>query len=513
MKISKSLPKHFLSIILTFLAILLFIKCEDTFEEEIDLQNTTLDEQIIPWNDLLLQLDLGSEMAFVQNGESIQDAIDLALPGDVIYIEPGNYQGKISNNKTDIKLIGISLLPGDLTINNSKESNIDILKLYDQNNIDKFQKKSKNRAKRRSIRNFSRKELGRGIAHYKFDLQAGKGEFDIVTIHRVVRESTPFRPIPTKGHVFMVHGANQDFDAIFLTAGAEVIDAKTSSPFYLASKNIDVWAIDMGWTKVPSKGITDFSFMKDWGIEKDIDHLLKAMRIARVARLFSRQGCSGLNLLGFSYGVTIVYGAANRETQQNNWMKHNIKGIIPVDNSFKTNLSNCTEVDEFKNMISNGQFYNPWLDQFPVMGGLALNRPDAYDMHPDLTNSQFMEFVGSQGFFAGENGKFLYTDPIRFFHLATNLSVRMPTKIFLDMASVKCDTEDVTFDDHLEEISIPILYIGANNDIGSYTPSLTASTDITIQVVDGYGHADPWMAYDADTQVWDQLRGWITTHK
>lgn len=514
MKISKSLPKHFLSIILTFLAVLLFIKCEDTFQEEIDLQNSTFDEEIIPWNDMLLQLDLESEMAFVQNGESIQDAIDLALPGDVIYIEPGDYPDKISNSKKDIQLVGISLSPNDLTIKNSKENNIDILKLYDQSNIDKFQKKRRNRAKGRSIQNFSRKELGRGIAHYKFDLQTGKGEFDLVTIHRVVRESIPFRPIPTKGHVFMVHGANQDFDAIFLTAGAEVIDAKTSSPFYLASKNIDVWAIDMGWTKVPSEGITDYSFMSDWGIEKDVDHLLKAMRIARVARLFSRQGCSKLNLLGFSYAVKIVYAAANRETQQNKW-KRNVKGIIPVDGPFKTDPPNCAEVDKFKDMLNNGLYYNPWLDMFPTMGELALNRPDEYDLDKDgnLTNSQFLEYVGTLGFFAGENGKFLHTDPVRFFELATNLSIRMPTKIFLDLSSVSCDTEDVTFDDYLAEISIPILYIGANNDLGSYTPSLTASTDIKIQVVDGYGHADLWMAYDADKDVWSDLRRWLTNHK
>jgi len=310
----------------------------------------------------------------------------------------------------------------------------------------------------------------------------------------------------------MVHGANQDFDAIFLTAGAEVIDAKTSSPFYLASKNIDVWAIDMGWTKVPSEGITDYSFMSDWGIEKDVDYLLKAMRIARVARLFSRQGCSKLNLLGFSYAVKIVYAAANRETQQNKW-KRNVKGIIPVDGPFKTNPPNCAEVDQFKDMLNNGLYYNPWLDMFPTMGELALNRPDENDLNENLTNSQFLEFIGSQGFFAGENGKFLFTDPLRFFRLSTQLSIRMPTKIFLDLSSVSCDTEDVTFDDYLAEISIPILYIGANNDLGSYTPSLTASNDITIQVVDGYGHADLWMAYDADKQVWDQLRRWITTHK
>ncbi len=513
-KTLKSTIKHFMTIFLTGLVILLFNSCEDFNEENILLPDSAQSEVLIPWNDLLNLLDFESEIAFVQNGESIQDAIDNAIPGDVIYIEPGNYQGKITNNKPNIKLIGISFLPDDLIISNSKENNIDILKLYDQNSIDNFQKKSENRMKRRYISNFSRKELGRGIVHYGFDVRMGEGEFDNIRVHRVVHERRFLLPIRTKGHVFMVHGANQDFDGIFLTAGAETIDAKTSSPFYLASKNIDVWGIDMGWTKVPSVGISDFSFMKDWDVEKDVSHTMKALLIARVARLFTRQGASALNLLGFSYGVDIAYGAAGRETQQYNWMKRNIKGIIPVDSEFKSETTTCDDVDKFKSDLSNGQYYNPWLDTFPFMGDLALNSPDGHDLHPDFTNSEFLEYIGTLGFFAGdEYGKFLYTDPDRFFRLAMGLSLRMPTKIFLDMNSVNCETEDVSYDDYLAEISVPVLYISASNDKGSYTNSLVASQDITSQIVEGYGHADLWMSYTADQDVWSDLRRWLVDHK
>ena len=69
----------------------------------------------------------------------------------------------------------------------------------------------------------------------------GEGEFDIVRIHRVIRESRPNHPIPTKGDVFMVHGAFTGFDGTFFSVGMESsdINAKTSSPFYLASKNIE----------------------------------------------------------------------------------------------------------------------------------------------------------------------------------------------------------------------------------------------------------------------------------
>jgi hypothetical protein len=513
-KTVKHTIKHFMTVFLTGLVILLFNSCESFNEEDIILPDSAVNEELIPWNDLLNLLDFESEIAFVQNGESIQDAIDNAQPGDVIYIEPGNYQGKITNNKPNIKLIAISFSPDDLIINNNKENNIDILKLYDQNSIDNFQNKSKNRIKKRFISNFSRTELGNNIVHYGFDVRMGEGEFDNPRVHRVVKERFFLRPNRTKGHVFMVHGANQDFDDIFLTAGAETIDAKTSSPFYLASNDIDVWGIDMGWTKVPSEGVTDFSFMKDWDVEKDVSHTMKTMLIARVARLFTRQGASALNLLGFSYGVDIVYGAAGRETQQPNWMKRNIKGIIPVDSEFKSETSSCNSVDYFKNYLSIGQYYNPWLDDFPVWGDLALNSPDEPSGVGAFTNSQFLEYIGTQGFFAGdENNKFIYTEPLRFFRLSMNLALRMPTKIFLDMSSVNCETEDVNYDDYLAEISVPVLYISASNDKGSYTNSLVASQDITSQIIEGYGHADLWMSRTADQDVWSDLRSWLVDHK
>ena len=73
----------------------------------------------------------------------------------------------------------------------------------------------------------------------------GKGEFDLVRIHRVVLERRPCFPVCAKGNVFMIHGAIQDFDDIFFTAGVEEINAETSSPYFLAANNIDVWSIDM----------------------------------------------------------------------------------------------------------------------------------------------------------------------------------------------------------------------------------------------------------------------------
>ncbi len=262
MRTLRPLPKLFLITFLLVVIIVLFTSCEKPVADELYLEDSISSEELYPWQDLLQQLDLQSDILFVQNGESIQDVIDVAKSGSVIYIEPGIYEEEISSNKSDIKLIGFNLEPDDLVINDAENENLEILNLHDKSNFDKLRNKSFRCGTGISILKISRQDLGGKIAHYTFDIRLGHGEFNVITIHRVVQESRAYNPVRTEGDIFMVHGAIQDFDDIFLTAGAETINAETSSPYYLASNKIDVWGIDMGWTKVPLE--TDRLLLYGW---------------------------------------------------------------------------------------------------------------------------------------------------------------------------------------------------------------------------------------------------------
>ncbi len=529
MKIFKTTIKKFMTIILTVLALLIFNSCEDSIEDEIIPPDSSSSEQLISWNKLLNQLDLESEIAFVQNGESIQEAIDGALPGDIVYIEPGSYSEKISFNKSDLKIIGLSLTQGDLKINSNNENKIDILKLYDQKSTDRLQNKSQNSGKGNGISNFSRTELGRGIVHYQFNVRMGPDDFDVVRIHRVVRESRPYHAIPTKGHVFMIHGAFTGFDGTFLANGLESnddINAANSSPFYLASKNIDVWGIDMGWTMVPNS-TTEFSFMDGWGYEKDAGHSLKALKIARLIRGFSGQGFSALNLLGFSSGNTVAYAAANRETQKRCRMKRHIKGIITVDNAFKVpdGDSGCASAETIAAEIAGGQFQNENGAFFSLLGNLAIGDPEGESpiFGSDFSNIEAFRFafytpnVIGFTFFAGDLEGPFYSEEERALKVVSSYSHFMPNLLWQEIDVVNCSSLDVTFDDYLHLIDIPIMYIGAEagsgSEAGFYTGGLTASMDITNHLVNSIGHVDTVIGNDADQNVWSLLRNWLKNHQ
>ncbi len=303
----------------------------------------------------------------------------------------------------------------------------------------------------------------------------------------------------------------------------------------MASKNIDVWGIDMGWTMVPDDETLDFSFMKDWGYEKDSRHTLKAMRIARLIRGFSGQGFSGLNLLGFSSGNTVAYAAANRETQKRNQRKRHIKGIITVDNAFKVENgedSGCDSAQEIKDQITDGIFENTNGQFFQTLGYLALNyRDDISPIFDDgsTTNIQVFRLVFAMDafgfgfhFFGGDFDTLFYSDESRAVRAVANYSHYMPNLLWQEIDEVNCSSMNVSFDDYLNLISVPILYVGAGGGVGTageYTSSLTASTDITNHIVSldvterDFGHVDNWLGHDADQLVWSPLRNWIVDHR
>ncbi len=396
--------------------------------------------------------------------------------------------------------------------------------------------------------NRTRSEVIDGVAHYQFKARVGAGEFDVVRIHRVVRERKPYRPVRTDGAVFMTHGSSLSFDAIFLHPGTGDANVETSVAVYLASNDIDVWGMDFGWTLVPLETF-DFSFMQDWGIERDADHTLAAMGIARIIRLFTGQGSDRMNLLGYSYGAATAYAAAGRETQKPRHRRH-IRGLIPVDEGMKyadadeiSRQNACADAAMFRGMLDSGVYQGEDGIFFGALGALAAQAPDdPSPIVPGFTNYQTVLFFGTNTFlllppqapswhFVG--GTFddiglptglLYSDPSRWIGLARSLPPYQPILSQFDLSATLCDEDDVSVDDHLAEISVPILYLGAGGGfgtLGDFTSGLTASYDITNFTISlqpagqrsiDFGHGDMFLADDASTLVWQVLRSWLVDH-
>jgi hypothetical protein len=392
--------------------------------------------------------------------------------------------------------------------------------------------------------NVERRALTADVAEYTFRVRTGPGKYDEIGLHRVVKESAPNVPVRTRKAVFMLHGDIWGFDGAFLSGVASpAVPDDRNLPVYLAENGIDVWGIDLGWTLVP---ITeqDFSFMNGWGIERDARDLGIGIGVARFARAISGSGFGKVNLLAWSRGGQIAYAYLNGETQLPAGLRQ-VSGFIPVDIYLKTDdaalrQAACDRLDAFTGSPVSG---NGVL--FQQLGANALAAPN--DPRTDqplagFTNRQAALFAGSATFaifapvpfyhFVG--GTFLtldpvpvpdgllYTDEAAFFGFQTGASPFEPSQVVNDGDEATCELNNVAFDDHLADITVPVLYVGAGGgfgEFGLYTVSLLGSTDVSNHIVSlnstrlfDFGHADLFLANNAQSLVWQPILSWVQAH-
>jgi hypothetical protein len=396
----------------------------------------------------------------------------------------------------------------------------------------------------------SRRPIAGDVVEYSATLQVGPGPHDVIGIHRVARERAPFVPVPTAKAVLLAHGDAWGFDAAFL-ANLETpgVARDHAFPVFLARHGVDAWGIDFRWTQVPA-ATTDFAFMKDWGLATDVHDLGVALAVARAARRLGGDGAGRLLLLGWSRGAQTGYVYLNAETQAPPFLRQ-VRGYIPVDVYLKTDQPDlrqaaCNRAASEQAMIASGVFQSTTGVLFSTLGTLAETAPAAPSpILPGLTNREaallsgsatyallppgqtivpFYHFAGGTFDAAGRPTGLSYTPERAWLDFERGASPYEPVRLLLDADETVCEAIDVPFGDHLNEIRVPVLYLGAGGgfgEFGIYTTTLLGSTDVTTQVVRllapsqrpfDLGHADIWNATDAPALFWRPIRDWIAGH-
>jgi pimeloyl-ACP methyl ester carboxylesterase len=388
-----------------------------------------------------------------------------------------------------------------------------------------------------------------GIAEYSFKLRVGPGPYDVIGIHRVVKESSPFLPIRTRDAVMMAPGDIWNFDAAFLTAVAtDTVPDSQALPIFLAQHDVDVWGIDYGWTFVPESA-TDLSAFQSWGIERDARDLEVAMAVARSVRLLSGNGLQKMFLLGWSRGGDIGYVLLNAETQlPAGWRQ--VRGFIPVDIYLRTDVQELQtaacqrHTTEAQQLVAGIYANNSGLLIATIWQRATAHPADPSQFLPGMTNFQAALAVGAATylFFPPNQGPvpsyhftagvfdaqglptgLAFTDPQMLLTLEKNSSPFQPVRELADSDQELCPgtQEEVHWDDHLEDVTVPVLYVGAGGGFGEYgiyTTTLLGSTDVETHVVSvaprpvDVGHADIFLSGQAQTWFWQPILDWIEAH-
>lgn len=393
-------------------------------------------------------------------------------------------------------------------------------------------------------------DAAHAIVEYSVDVQVGPGAHDVIGLHRVVQESSPFQPATSGNALMLVHGDAWSFRGAFLdTAQGNTFAA------YLAGNGIDVWGIDLRWTRVPA-GTTDFSFMSSWGMAQDAQDLRTALSIARLNRSLTGSDLLPVKLLGWSRGGQLGYSYVGNETTLPAAQRH-VSGFIPVDIYLKTDLSTpagITQRDDACQRLadSRAQYADTTrADRYvtsigsliSTLGQLALALPADPSPVPGLTgltNTQaallageatfslqgghpatpFYHFVGGSFDASGlPTGLTYVASNARWFSAMTQAAPFEPIQVLIDADATVCGDPASTLDAHLAQVSVPVLYVGAAGGFGSaglYTTTLLGSADKSSLVVSlagdqlhDIGHSDIFLSQNAQTQFWSGILGWL----
>ncbi len=391
------------------------------------------------------------------------------------------------------------------------------------------------------INSYERTPITGDIVHYSVHVPVGPGQYDVIGIHRVVRERRPYVPIHTRKAVFLQHGACKDFTGMFLPGQySEHMADDFGMAVYLAEQDVDVWGIDQAWNLVPA-GV-DLSFMADWGFQRQIDDLETGMAVARWTRAVTGNGLRPMILLGYSFGAQIGYGLLNEETQMPRGRRQ-VEGFIPVDFAMKTDSEAflaCAAywLDYYTGQLAAGIYGES--SGMREISYLAQTDPDGDSpIFGGLTNWEAMLFLGAGQVF-GEDLTFHYLAGVwdeedefwsgfqfvtidQWLDFMETAAPAEPNLMYLDQARFMLG--DMTpWDDYFAEIIVPVFYIAANGGGGtyfSYNQTLIGSTDKTELIVTtnppegvlfDFAHIDMFIGYNAPTLVWQPILEWIEAH-
>jgi len=117
-----------------------------------------------------------------------------------------------------------------------------------------------------------------------------------------------------------------------------------------------------------------------------------------------------------------------------------------------------------------------------------------------------------------------YTLPDVWIGAMAEYSPYMPNLRRYEVAASICGEEDLPYNDHLAEITVPVLYVGAAGgwgEYGLYVTTLLGSTDVTSHIIQlhppeevllDFGHSDIHSAENAVSLVFPAIANWIENH-
>lgn len=325
------------------------------------------------------------------------------------------------------------------------------------------------------------------------------GRYDVIALHRIAAPKAD-----KVAAMLYLPGTNMNGEIA-------VTDEANNLWLYLARRGVVVYTLDYRTHFVPNEPVPDdLTFMQDWTIARFVgDAALAAREIRRQTEL-------PLFVAGFSRGVTYAYALAGQQE---------LAGLIALDGSFKDYAPQGYDRDAaMAELESTGEYgmvlsrSRGWTARTELMRRAA-DDPDGPAMGKfDSIGAQLSATLYNAW---GEGGLANPVDGISRIDILARAMMGydrlFPAIQSIEGRSISAHRDDpaTPLDDHFGEMTLPIIYFGATNlgadhlMSGIYSAAKSGSNDVTLHVLENYGHLDVLFAERAADEVYQQVLDWM----
>jgi pimeloyl-ACP methyl ester carboxylesterase len=323
------------------------------------------------------------------------------------------------------------------------------------------------------------------------------GAYDKIEVHRY----SAARP----GHTVFLYlpGTNMNGE-IALT------EERYNLWLYLANRGYDVYTLDYRTHFVPAQGVTDFSFMAGWTYQTFVDDIAEASALAK-----KTSGVDHLVLAGFSRGVSLAYFYAAGHTD--------LCGLAMLDGGAKNPYAKSAydasaamaEMNARKNFAADVSGALPYEKRQELMDTVSRdpNAPATDGRSPNLGKQLETLLYNAwapvrrlanpvDGFSRGQVLAKLLGGYDRYYPQVQTIESAAIADYPGDHAQIK-------------DIDVPVIAFQSTGMgsqwvvAGLYTAGLTKNPDLSLHVLQGFGHLDVVVGEKAQELVFVPLERWL----
>jgi pimeloyl-ACP methyl ester carboxylesterase len=332
------------------------------------------------------------------------------------------------------------------------------------------------------------------------------GEYDRIRVHRYRGAGD------TRAVLLYLPGTN-------MNGQVTLTDEDHNLWIFLARRGVEVYALDYRTAFVPSEGTIDLGFMEGWTVDAFAEDVRAAAALAR-----KESGKPKLFVAGFSRGAFFAYAEAGLEPD-------GVAGVVALDGPFKSHapqagvdpVAGIEKLRQTKAWGSDVSGALGWDNRQKLLSAAAAE-PGAPAVDPKFKTigeqtQDLLYNAWGPGGLTNPRAGLAKVETIS--KLLVGYDRYYPAIQTVEGRAIAALADDpaTRIDDNWGKWSVPVLYFGSTGMArafggdflldGIYSATHSGSKDVTLNVLERFGHLDVVAGEEARAEVFEPTLAWI----